>query len=371
MSIKISNIVEDINNKMTFVLSNVDVSYANGLRRIVLSNIPVVCFKTEPYSENQSVIFENTTRLHNELIKHRLSLIPININYISNPREHPIDKYILEINVENNTDSIMMVTTKDFQVSEVEDNKVVRRLDSKNIFPPYVDSISGQEYYIDFVELKPKLANELRGEKIHLTCKFSLGTAEENACHNAVENCSYGFTVDYEAMNERLNIMKQKWKDENKDVEYEAENWKLLDGKRITIKNSYDFVIKSVGMYENKEIMKYACMILLNKIVNLKTLVETNEITVKKINDWYEVILENEDYTLGNIIHHELMNYYSPKSDNVLKFVGFMKEHPHLNYSKLKMTFVDESKGTEDVKLLLLNACVNASNIANELMKLF
>jgi DNA-directed RNA polymerase alpha subunit len=37
---------------LTFTLSNINVSIANGLRRTILSDIPVIAFKTFPHSEN-------------------------------------------------------------------------------------------------------------------------------------------------------------------------------------------------------------------------------------------------------------------------------------------------------------------------------
>ena len=34
---------------MSFTISNIDVSYVNAIRRTILSDIPIVCFKTTPY----------------------------------------------------------------------------------------------------------------------------------------------------------------------------------------------------------------------------------------------------------------------------------------------------------------------------------
>ena len=39
-------------------------------------------------------------------------------------------------------------------------------------------------YYIDFVRLRPKISEELHGEKIHLTCEFDIGAANEDGMFN-------------------------------------------------------------------------------------------------------------------------------------------------------------------------------------------
>ena len=100
---------------LSFTLSNTNVSIANALRRTMLADIPCVVFRTTPYSENRVSIDINTSRMNNELLKQRLSCIPIHINDTS----FPINNYEVHLNVSNNTDSIIHVTTKDLQIKDV------------------------------------------------------------------------------------------------------------------------------------------------------------------------------------------------------------------------------------------------------------
>ena len=65
---KISNVDEN-NNTLVFTLSNINISYANAIRRVLLSDIPCLVFKTSPYDENNVNIIINKSRLNNELIK--------------------------------------------------------------------------------------------------------------------------------------------------------------------------------------------------------------------------------------------------------------------------------------------------------------
>ena len=76
MTSKISNLKEE-DGKTIFTISNIDVSYVNAIRRTILSDIPIVVFKTTPYEENKANIITNTSRLNNEIVKQRLSCIPI------------------------------------------------------------------------------------------------------------------------------------------------------------------------------------------------------------------------------------------------------------------------------------------------------
>ena len=89
---KISN-VDEYNNTLKFTLSNINVSYANAIRRILLSDIPCIVFKTNPYHENNVNIKINKSRLNNELIKQRISSIPI---HIDNIYDFPYQNYIVE-----------------------------------------------------------------------------------------------------------------------------------------------------------------------------------------------------------------------------------------------------------------------------------
>jgi DNA-directed RNA polymerase alpha subunit len=135
MNPKIDNI-EQKSNVMQFTLSGVNVSLANALRRTVLSDIETVVFKTSPYEENRANIISNTSRLNNEVIKQRLSCIPIHIDDLS----MPFQNLIMEINEVNNTDSIMYVTTEHFKIKDKTTQKYLSEQDTRSIFPPNPDT---------------------------------------------------------------------------------------------------------------------------------------------------------------------------------------------------------------------------------------
>ena len=341
---------------MSFTISNIDVSYVNAIRRTILSDIPIVCFKTTPYEENKANILINTTRLNNEILKQRLSCIPI---CISNLEDTPIKNYLLEVDVENKIDVTVIVTTKDFNIKDISSNTYLDEGEQKKIFPPFIPPTGSGEYYIDFVRLRPRISDEIPGERIKFTCEFSVSTARDDSMFNVTGTCAYGFSPDPEKMAEQLEIRKQKWKDEDKkeaEMKFEAANWKLLEGLRYVKKNSFDFVLQTVGIYENEQIIIKASQILLQKFEVFKKSLMQDEVEIKPsentMENCYDITLENEDYTIGNILNYELYTIFYTDV-KLLDYVGFKKLHPHDLNSLLRVALTDKTKSVSTVKTML------------------
>lgn len=372
MSARIENLKES-DEILTFTISSVDVSYVNAVRRTILSDVPIVCFKTTPYEENKANILVNTTRLNNEILKQRLSCIPICIKDV----DIPIKNYVVEIDVENKTDTAIYVTTKDFKVKNITMDSYLDESDLRKIFPAYVPPTGKGEYFIDFVKLRPKLSEELPGERIKLTCALTTGTARDDGAFNVTGTCSYGCTPDDAKIVEELAIRKQKWADEGKseaNIDFEATNWKLLEGLRYVKRNSFDFIIHTLGIYENADIIIKACQILMDKFVELKRILDKDELEIKPsdttIENSYDVILENEDYTIGNILNFELYDIYY-RDLKKLSYVGFKKMHPHDTYSILRMAFVEPTSGKDTVRQMLAAVFENAFKELSHVKGLF
>jgi len=326
-----------------FRWTGVNVSIANALRRTLLSDIPVVVFRTSPNEKNQCVFETNTSRYNNEILKHRLSCIPI---HIRDKERHPIQNYLLEVNVENTSDTIMIVTTEQFRIKDIVQNKYLSSDMVKEIFPP--DPMSGQ--YIDFVRLRPKISDDIPGEHVHFTCKFDIGRAMEDAVYNVVSTCSYKFTEDTSAQDAELVKKRQTWKEEGKteaEIQFESKNWKLLEAKRFYKKDSFDFVIETVGIYSNEELLQMACNILIANLKKVYQRLDTDEMIIHTsmttLKNSFEIILENHednlDYTLGKILEYLFYTkYYESK---VASFCGFTKLHPHDNMSIIRVAYME------------------------------
>lgn len=326
----------DINSEnLKLTISGINVSIINALRRIILSEIPIIVFKTSPYNNNKCNIITNTCGLTNEIVKHRLSCIPIFIK----PDNFDIKNHILEVKVENQTSDILYVTTKDFQIKNLKNDIYLSESELTEIFPP--DSITGD--YIDFVRLKQSI-DGIPNKSIYLTCEFDIGIAKEDAAFNVVSTCSYGNTIDEATQEVKLQQLIQKWKDEKKtekEIEFDKKNWRLLDGFRYFKPDSFDFEIQSICVYNNIELLINACSIMLMKLNNLNELIDKDELEIKLANvsnpNTFDIILDNEDYTLGKVIEYYLLiKFYET---GIINFCGFKKLHPHDNSSIIKVAY--------------------------------
>ena len=339
MNPRISDVKED-DNILTFTLSGVNVSLANAVRRTMISDIPIVVFRTTPYEENKAIFLTNTSRLNNEILKQRLSCVPIHIQDL----EMPLQNYILEVNVENLTDTILYVTTEDFKIKNLTTGTYLTEKDNKAIFPP-----NDYGYYIDFARLRPRISDEIPGEKLHFTCEFSIGTAKENSMFNCVSTCSYGFTLDDAAIDKELEKRRKHWKDQGftaESIAFESKNWKLLEAQRIVKPNSFDFCVESVGIYDNNVIVKKACDILMKKLSDLDEMIDKDDLKIvpsqSTIPFSFDVILENEDYTIGKAIEYMLYAKFF-EDQATLSYCGFKKMHPHDADSIIRVAYKEMS----------------------------
>jgi DNA-directed RNA polymerase subunit L len=359
---------EPKDDHLKFTLSGVDVSVANAIRRAILADIPIVVFRVSPNNKNKCNIIANTCGLHNEVVKHRLSCIPIHIKDVD---DFPLKNYIMELNVQNNTDTTIYVTSKDFKIQDTTTGKYLEEDKVREIFPP--DDITG--YFIDFVRLKPKPAEELQAKIIHLTCEFDIGSCKEDGAYNVASTCCYGNTIDITKQESELQILKQKWKDEGKtpaEIEFDAKNWKLLDGKRIFVKNSFDFTIQTIGIYSNIELLILACKITNETFQKIYNFLEKNEIAIQPaestLKNCFDISFQDLNYTTGKVIEYfMLVKYYEI---GIVTFCSFAVYHPHDNIGTLRLAYKDAVE-ISYIKSNVLEALTESMNEFTSVQKEF
>lgn len=360
----------DLENVYQFTLSNIPVCYANALRRTILSDIPICVVRTETEEINQCKFDINTTRFHNEILKQRLSCIPIHIKDL----EMLPKKYVLELDVQNDTDEIMYVTTEQFRIKNKETGNYITKEETLSIFPP--DPITHD--FIDFCRLRPKISDTIPGEHVKFTADFSVANAKDNSMFNVVSKCTYRNTPDKVAADQewksREEILRQKYSSMTRDeIEFEKRNFELLDAERYFKPDSFDYSIQTIGIYDNIDVMKKACIVLQNKFIDMIQSIATNEIIIRKsettMEHCYDIILEQEDYTLGKIIEYVLYERYYVK-DKTMSFCGFKKMHPHFTESVLRVAFA-ESTTVDQIRYVLKEACIESDEKIRQIYKLF
>lgn len=348
----ILNNIEE-NNVLKFTIQNINVSLINALRRIILGDIPCVILKTFPYAENNVDIEVNTTRMNNELIKQRLSCIPIHIN----DTEFPIQNYIIELDKTNLSDYIQYATTKDIKIKDIVYNTYLSEEETRKIFPP--NHLSND--FIDIVRLRPKMRNDHDGEQLKFTAKLDIGSANDNGSYNVACTSCYSNTPD-ETLIQReyekyVNSLEDNIEDETRELK--KKDWLILNSQKYFIKDSFNFILETVGQFSNNDIMLKACGIMLEKINKFRTDLQNDVSLISKsnvtIDNCYDIKILNEDYTIGKALEYILYTFHYLHSDNetsdkTVSFCGFRKNHPHDDFSYIRVAFinnVDENYITE------------------------
>ena len=365
----IANYNNNKEQQFTFTLESCDVSIANAIRRIILSDINQYVFKTFPHAENRANFTVNTARLHNEVLKQRLGCIPIHHLHTIDGFQNDYKNYVVEVDVKNDTDTIRYVTTEDFKVKKAkniektggsndDDDTVYEYLSEstvRKIFPP--DSISGQ--YVEFARLLPKLSsNATGGEALAFTCTLEISNAKSDGMYNVAHTCAYNCTPDEKEIEKQWKVKEKALREGfesssssssiSEQLSYEKKNWELLDAQRIFVPDSFDFVIETVGVYTNVQLVTKACDIMIKKCEKLLADIEhssssssssATSIGVKNVIEFahelttmkhaFCINLIGEDYTLGKAIEYLLFSNYYNKADGIVSFCGFKKPHPH------------------------------------------
>ena len=151
---KVDNIVEE-DGELRFTLKNINVSLANAIRRTILTDIPTVVFRTIPYELNEADIKVNTSALNNDILKQRLSCIPIHIK----DTDVDLDDLMVVIHKKNNTSEVMDITTADFQVKNVSSDTFLNDDERNKIFP--ANAVTKE--HILFARLRPKIGDNIPG----------------------------------------------------------------------------------------------------------------------------------------------------------------------------------------------------------------
>jgi len=376
------------NHKLHFTLSNSDVCIANAIRRTILSDIPIVVIRTEDSKVNQCTIQINTSRFHNELVKQRLSCIPIHTN---DPEF--TNRYILEVDVKNESaNELRWVTTKDFKIKDKNNDQYLSDDETQKIFPMNTKT----QCYIDFLRLRPSIGNSITGEHIKLSATFSVATAKINSMFNVVSTCTYQNSPDKIRVDDAWKTYKQQLESEQKkdtEIEFEKKNFYFLQAARYYMRNpagqanQFDFIIQTIGVYTNKGIVYEACKILCDKCKSFIQGIEADTIPIfpsstTKENGYlsvmdssmehsHDVILENEDYTLGKVLEYILYeHYYKGTVEEVLSYCGFKKFHPHDDYSVIRIAY-KEKPSKLLMKSHLTKISMEAYQIFHTIQKLF
>jgi DNA-directed RNA polymerase subunit D len=161
-------IVEKSGDRVKFIVRGAHPSFANALRRTMMSEVPVMAIE-------DVVIVENSSILYDEIIAHRLGLIPLTTD---------LKSYSLPEECDCGSEMGCSKCRASFTLeAEAEDG--VRTVYSKDLVPqdPKIKPVSGE---IPIAKLGPK-------QRLKLEAYARLGRGLEHAKWQATSTCAYKY----------------------------------------------------------------------------------------------------------------------------------------------------------------------------------
>ena len=357
------NIKKENERMYTFTLSPIHVSYANTLRRLILTGVETVAFRADMTSTGTTtdvLVKKNDTPMTNEMLAHRIGLLPI---HIQEPLKWNSDKYIFKLIASSDKDSIKYVKSSDFEIREIvenEDEPVI--VSTSQFFPP--NPITNDTCLIATLQA----GSGSTEQNIEIVAKASLGTGRENARFMPVSQCSYEYTLDTDPL--RRQELFEKWLSQTKmvsgDIDKSSEKYKELERefntmeiKRCYLKNekdepySFDFTIESVGVLSVPYIVQRACEVgenMCNRYVNIDKGELPEEITISSANCriiGYDFLIRNNDHTLGNLLQTWLVeNHVDGDMEPRITYAGYSVPHPLRDEMLLRIGVEDGEEAT-------------------------
>lgn len=342
------------NTNVKFEVTNINVADINGIRRCIISQTESFSFRTEPYEKNDITIIKNETALNNQIICHRIGMIPIHIP----DTKFKIDDYEFIIEVENNNNYAKTITSEDFKILKISTNTYLSKEEVQKIFPK--DPISKE--YIIITKLKPsyniinyklnsykdELLNS-KGKTFHFHCKAKavLSNGAENSRFSPVASISYNNKVD----ETKADIAEKDYIETEIRIAKEKQltprtNEQLSRYFNTTLRERYYydnneneptkfiFNLESVGVVPPLILVHRGILCLIDKINNFLTNIKSlneNVINIQpspNLIDGFQITVLEENDTLGNIIQENFYNYFCNKNNGELDYIGYKRIHP-------------------------------------------
>ncbi len=362
------NILQPSRNTLKFRLAPTDVAYANALRRVVLTEVECVAFRSEILEDGTTSgikILKNSTPMSNEMLAHRIGLIPI---HVANPLEWDSESHTFKLNVTNDSPDSIDVVASDIKVLRVrEPGEEFAPVPSVEFFHP--DPYSKETVLI--AVLKGHVATQ-DPEVLSFEATATLGTGRENAQFIPVSQCSYAYTPDTNP--ERVREHFEAWLSSHKKISAEelAQNptkkeelereFKTMEIARCFVineqgePNSFDFVLESVGVLDPVYIVARAIQVLQEKVTFYAS-VDTGDLPLNvqirpadaKMKG-FDFVFQGEDHTLGNIL--QTWMDANLMDTNEITYVGYKVPHPLKDEMVLRVGVEDGKEHTARTALM-------------------
>lgn len=330
---------KDPSDKHSFELHDVDVAVINGIRRTILTDIQIPGIMGGE-DESTVQIIKNTGPLHNEIISHRIGLLPICLSE-DEVEDYPDESIELELNVMNQGNVMKNVTTADIKGKRL--NKELTKKDLDKMFP--VNAVTKSHILIT------RLRNT---EQLHFKAKVVKKTARFNSGFSPVSLSNFFYVQDPALAKKKDNLLDKersyytnKYGEANV-VQFEIEPVNKLLGPKYLVNKAIEVIIDKLNTLISNIISEGLGSngVLLHQFQELKST--------------YEFVIDNEDDTLGNIIQSHVHNKYvreeKPALDGVhCSYIGYICPHPLKTDLIIRITLEDQVNPVVFVKFLEAN----------------
>lgn len=324
-------ILEESNStkSIKFIIKNVDVSIVNGIRRIIISEIPCGAIPFNSNGINSSLnIKENVTMMDNEYLSNRISLIPLNFTQ-DEIENYDKEKYKFVLKKKNTSSEVINITSADFVVydnnNKIYDNSIKDRIFEKN--PITKDNIL-------ITKLKPNLQNTSQGNSIHLEAYAEINIGKHHARWQPTSNVSFFNQIDEKKADKIFQDKLQNSSPQDAELLRQSD---ILDRQRCfkTDKkgncNEFQFYIESLtGNLNPKYLFSKALDIFLKKI---ESLLLPDKFKIESINsDFFLILFDDERYgydvlqLLIRSMNNDLIGKIKITNDST--YAGYYQQHP-------------------------------------------
>lgn len=342
-------------NSARFVLENTTGVVANTIRRCILTETRSVSFRADLTNSADPgiVVRKNTSPIFNEMLAHRLTLLPLGVVNIS---DFDPTRYECVLSVKNDVRgpitpaNLRHVTASDFIVRERQEDGEFVTLDGPQtaaLFPK--DPMTGQSSLL--ITLRPQWNPGQPSEEIDLTAYPVIGRGRDFMGFSPVSQCSFENTRDDDPV--RRDAFFNAWMAEYKKVDDPAsvadavkasyrEEWETMAAQRCFKvgadgqANSFTFAVESVGMRPVADIVAEglrAAIDLVTPYANVDRPMSELGMSTQPVDSrmaGINVIFEDQEHTLGALLQSIICEMYLDREavDSPITYVGYRVRHP-------------------------------------------
>lgn len=382
-----------------FLLENTTTTIANTLRRCILSETRSVSFRADLTNPSNPgiVIRKNTSMIFNEMLAHRITLVPLGVRNLDDfdPSRY---ECVLRVRNENKgpitEESIVHVKTSDFQVREKDTAGHFQDLTSvatKALFPS--DPITNDSILLTL--LRPQWNPEQPPEEIDLTAYPVIGRGREFMGFCPVSQCSFANTLDPDPVRQE-EFFKQ-WLQDNKKqnavdispdvLELHRQEWSNMAIQRCFLVNekgepySFTFTVESVGVRPVYDIVLEgirAVSALVAPYTDSTRPMSEIGMSIQPANsrmNGVDVFFEGQEHTLGNLFEELIVQQYLSEEtetiDGPITYASYKIPHPLQRRMFIRIG-IREGSGKDSVTIareVIANAAQRAQSIFDDLAR--